>query len=279
MQPALGSEHFDGAAGVGEPLGELGEAIREVARGPVGVVLDYGTRRGAASASPMNVIRPSYSHTMGYRGKLEAQEKARRMRAENMTLADIAATLRVSKSSVSVWVRDVPFTPSERRYGPQRRTHPAHAAKLRQIAELDELGIQRIGTLGEEAFLVAGVALYAGEGAKTDGAVKFANTDSAMISFFCAWLRRFFPIDESRLRVCVYLHEGLDLEAAEQHWSSLTGIPRDQFRAPYRAVADASIRKAKHEYGCVYVSYGCSMTHRTIMGLIRALLSSNAIPG
>ena len=45
---------------------------------------------------------------MGYRGKLEAQEKARRMRAENMTLADIAATLRVSKSSVSVWVRDVP---------------------------------------------------------------------------------------------------------------------------------------------------------------------------
>src|SRR4051794_16978529 len=102
---------------------------------------------------------------MGYRGKLEAQEKARLMRAENMTLADIAATLGVSKSSVSVWVRDVPFTPSKRRYGPQHRPHPFHLAKLRQIEELNELGIQRIGTLGEEAFLVAGVALYAGEGA------------------------------------------------------------------------------------------------------------------
>ena len=201
------------------------------------------------------------------------------MRAENMTLADIAATLGVSKSSVSVWVRDVPFTPSKRRYGPQRRPHPAHTAKLRQIEELNELGIQRIGTLGEEAFLAAGVALYAGEGAKGDGKVVFANTDPGMVSFFCAWLRHFFAIDESRLRVHVYLHEGLDLDAAERHWSELTGVPREQFRAPYRAVADPTIRKAKHEYGCVYVRYGCSTTHRTIMGLIRALLSSQAIPG
>ena len=113
-------------------------------------------------------------------------------RAENMTLADIAATLGVSKSSVSLWVRDVPFTPSKRRSGPQRRPHPAHTAKLRQIEELNELGIKRIGTLGEEAFLVAGLALYAGEGSKGDGMVNFANTDERMISFFCAWLRRFF---------------------------------------------------------------------------------------
>ena len=216
---------------------------------------------------------------MGYRGKLEEQEKARLMRAANMTLADIAATLGVSKSSVSLWVRDVPFTPSKRRYGPQRRPHPAHTAKLRQIEELNDLGIQRIGTLGEEAFLAAGVALYAGEGAKTDGAVRFANTDPAMIAFFCAWLRRFFDIDESRFRVTVYLHEGLDLDAAEEHWSNVTGVPRDQFRAPYRAVADASLRTVKHEYGCAYVRYACSKTHRTIMGLIRALLSSDAIPG
>jgi hypothetical protein len=216
---------------------------------------------------------------MGYRGKLEAQQQARRMRAENMTLADIAAVLGVSRSSVSLWVRDVPFTPSTRRYGPQRRTHPAHTAKLRQIEELDRLGIQRIGTLGEHAFLVAGVALYAGEGAKGDGVVKFANTDARMIAFFCAWLRRVFVIDESRLRVHVYLHEGLDLEAADRHWARVTGVPRTQFRTPYRAVADPTMRKTKHEFGCAYVSYACTITHRTIMGLARALLSSQPIPG
>jgi hypothetical protein len=45
--------------------------------------------------------------------------------------------------------------------------------------------------------------LYAGEGSKTDGDVRFANTDPAMMRFFCAWLRHFFVIDEARLRVRV----------------------------------------------------------------------------
>jgi hypothetical protein len=216
---------------------------------------------------------------MGYRGKVDAQRQARILRARNMTLADIAATLGVSKSSVSLWVRDVPFTPSKRRTGPRRRAHPAHSAKVRQIQELEEHGIERIGTLSDDAFLVAGVALYAGEGAKKDGSVVFANTDARMVAFFCSWLRRFFQIDESRLRVRVYLHQGLDLDLAEQHWSNITAIPRAQFRAPYRAVVDPSIRTAKHQCGCAYVIYSCSTTHRRIMGLIRALLSSDAIPG
>jgi hypothetical protein len=71
----------------------------------------------------------------------------------------------------------------------------------------------------------------------------------------------------------------LDLDAGEAFWSQATGIPREQFTAPYRAKPDPSIRLAKHEHGCVYVGYSCSHTHREIMGLIRALLSSSAIPG
>ena len=51
-----------------------------------------------------------------------------------MTLQDIATELGVAKSSVSLWVRDVPFTPSKRRTGPRRRPHPMHEAKLAQIA-------------------------------------------------------------------------------------------------------------------------------------------------
>lgn len=216
---------------------------------------------------------------MGYRGKVKEQEAARALRAEGHTLADIAAKLGVSKSSVSLWVRDVPFTPSPRRNGPHRRRHPQHEAKLRQIEELNEVGRTRIGTLSEEAFFVAGVALYAGEGSKTDGSVRFPNSDPEMVRLFCAWLRRFFTVDESRLRCRVYLHEGLDLEATEVFWSELTGIPRSHFGKPYRAVPDPSIRRNKHEHGCFYVNYSCSRTHREIMGLVRALLSSRCYSG
>ena len=61
---------------------------------------------------------------MGYRGKVHEQEQARRLRASGLTLMDIAKQLNVSKSSVSVWVRDVPFTPSPRRYRPATQAEP-----------------------------------------------------------------------------------------------------------------------------------------------------------
>jgi hypothetical protein len=216
---------------------------------------------------------------MGYRGKVKEQEKARVLRAQNRTLADIAQTLGVSKSSVSLWVRDVPFTPTLRLRGPHRHPHPAHEAKLRQIEELNREGRARIGALSEEALFVAGVALYAGEGSKTDGEVRFSNSDPAMVRLFCAWFRRFFDVDEKRLRGRLYLHQGLDLIATEAFWSALANIPTDQFHKPYRAVADPSIRRNKHEHGCFSVGYGCSRTHREVMGLVRALLSSEALPG
>ncbi len=211
---------------------------------------------------------------MGYRGKVAEREEARRLRAQSWTLADIAGWLSVSKSSVSEWVRDVEFVPSPRRTGAQRRPHPFRERKLAEIERLNAEGVARIGELSEQAFLVAGAALYAGEGAKTDGDLKFTNSDPAMIGFFCRWLRRFFDVDESRLRLRLYLHEGLDLDAASSFWTELTGIPRHQHHKPYRAKADPSIRRAKHPMGCVTVSYACSRTHRAVMGLVRALLTS-----
>jgi hypothetical protein len=217
---------------------------------------------------------------MGYRGKLSERQQARQLRRAGLPLAEIASRLGVSKSSVSLWVRDVEFDPLPR--PPRGRRRGPNALQRRRQAEIDRLvaeGRERIGRLSEREFLVAGVALYAGEGAKEDGRVRFVNSDPRMVVFFCAWLRHFYEVDESRLRLALYLHQGLDLEAAMAYWSALTGIPQAQFTQPYRAVPDPSIRHTKHVHGCVTVSYSCSATHRAVMGLVRALLSDGAIPG
>ena len=162
---------------------------------------------------------------MGYRGKVKEQEEARRLRAQNWTLQAIAENLGVSKSSVSIWVRDVPFTPSPRRWGPHRRPNPAQFRKQAEIEEMNRRGVAQLAEFDELAFLAAGAALYAGEGAKRDGYVTFANSDPEMMRFFCTWLRRFFEVDERRVRMRVYLHEGLDLDAAEEHWSRIHAGP------------------------------------------------------
>jgi len=222
---------------------------------------------------------------MGYRGKLAEQAKARELRADGMTLNEIATALGVSKSSVSLWVRDVEFEPRPRAYGPRRtgarRRGPnmLQQRKQEEIERLRQEGVERIGRLSEREFLVAGAALYAGEGTKRDGEVKFANSNPAFVMFFCSWLRHFFEIDEARLRVRLYLHQGLDLDEASSFWSKVTGIPRAQFGKPYRAVPDPSIRTTKHLRGCATVGYSCSATHRAVMGLVHALFVAPRDPG
>jgi transcriptional regulator with XRE-family HTH domain len=214
-----------------------------------------------------------YACLVGYRGKTTEQQRARELRARSWTLQEIATELSVSRSSVSLWVRDVVFDPKPRQRPIFRNPSSLHLKKLAEIEAADAWARTYVASLSEDATFAAGIALYAGEGSKTDHSVKFANTDPAMIAFFCRWLRTYFVVDEARLRASVYLHQGLDLDTAEQHWSEITGIPREQFRAPYRAKANASIRRTKHVHGCCYVVYSCSATHRRIMGLVRALLS------
>ncbi len=218
---------------------------------------------------------------MGYGGKLSEQQRARELRAEAWTLLDIARELGVSKSSVSLWVRDVEFEPNPRRhnYWTKDNPHPMQVAKEEEIARCREEGLERIGQLSEREFLVLGLALYAGEGGKTGGRLYFANSDPRLILNFVTWVRRFFDADESKFRIKLYLHEGLDLEAAVTFWSELTGISVAQFGKPYRAVADATIRKSKHAMGCPGVVYHSTTTFRRVMGLVEAVTSNAAVPG
>jgi IS30 family transposase len=115
---------------------------------------------------------------VGYRGKVVERERARELRAQAWTIGEIVAELGVSRSSVSVWVRDVRFDEATRaaRAGANRRrgAHKRGPNRLQQRkqAEIDRLlaeGIDRIGQLSDRDLLIAGAALYAGEGAKGDG--------------------------------------------------------------------------------------------------------------
>ena len=221
---------------------------------------------------------------MGYGGKVAAQQRARELRAQGWTYGEIVEELGVSKSSVSLWCRDVAVDPAlldgrrRARYlaGNLSVTKRPSSLQLRKEAEIEACrrhAAAWLGELNDRDLFVAGIALYAGEGTKRDGAVKFTNTDPRMMALFMRWFRRFFLVDERRLRVRVYLHEGLDLDAATRFWSSLLAIPPSQFGAPYRAKADPSMRRSKHVLGCASVSYSCSASHRLVMGLIEKLLS------
>lgn len=211
---------------------------------------------------------------MGNRGHVEKQERARELRAQAWTLAAIAAELDCAKSSASLWTRGVDFTPKPRSRGhSSQRPHPLHLQKLAEIEECRLWAAEQIGDMSDRDLLMAGIGLYAGDGAKTGNEVRFANSNARLVALHCTWLRRFFEPDESRLRVSLYLHRGLDLDAANEFWASVTGIPTDQFYKPYRAEPDVGIRHNKHEHGCAHIRYASVRTLRKVQGLIEALVS------
>jgi hypothetical protein len=228
---------------------------------------------------------------MGYRGKVDQQARARELRAVGWTLTEICSELEVSKASASLWCRDVEIdleALAQRRRARYLRGNEGarqrgpNALQRRKQAEIDEAraaGAEAIGHLTPRELMLVGTMLYAGEGSKTDGCVSLPNSDPRIIRFFLTWLRTCFDIEERRLRGRLYLHEGLDLDAAVLHWVAVTAIPSEQFTRPYRAAADPSIRRSKHPMGCLTVSYACSRTHREVMGLMTALLTCEVPSG
>ena len=110
---------------------------------------------------------------MGYRGKVQEQATARELRAQGLTMAEIADKIGVPKGSVSLWVRDVPFQPSRRRVGARRRE--PNALQRRKDAEIERLereGIARIGLLDRKQFLVAGAVRRRGSEDRWVGQVR-----------------------------------------------------------------------------------------------------------
>jgi hypothetical protein len=224
---------------------------------------------------------------MGYRGQIDKQNRARDLRAQGWTLTEICEEVGCSKSSASLWCRDVALDEAAlavrrrerslngnegaRRRGPNK----LQRRKQAEIEEMQLAGREEVGELSDRDLMIAGIALYAGEGSKTPGEVRFANSDPRMIVLFMEWMRRCFEIDPSDMRLRLYLHEGLDLDAANAFWSDLTGIPIERFRKPYRAVPDPSIRRSKHPMGCPAICVTPLRLHRRVMGLVDALLSSS----
>lgn len=170
---------------------------------------------------------------MGNGGKHIERHRARELRAEAWTLQEIADELGVSKGSVSVWVRDVEFVPKPRNRG--HASHEPHPLHVRKLAEIERCRVEAdalIGRLSSRDLTMFCLALYAGEGSKTEGAVKIANTNPTLSRVFLAWLRDVFDIDETRLRVTLYLHRDLDLEQANEFWSAALSVPMRSSPSP-----------------------------------------------
>jgi transcriptional regulator with XRE-family HTH domain len=166
--------------------------------------------------------------------KDDLREQARELRREGKTYDEIEEALGVSRSSVSLWVRDLP-RPSPRRTRSElarlaaaERWEPLRAAREaeRQRTKADAAG--EIGRLSDRELFLLGVGLYWAEGTKDKAwnrreSAVIINSDPDVITVYLAWLA-LLGVERSRIRFRMYIHESADVDRAQQYWADLVGV-------------------------------------------------------
>lgn len=177
--------------------------------------------------------------------KDDLRAKARELRGRGLAYKRIATELGVSKSSVSLWVRDLP-RPDRLSYEECRKRQDAAVAaywaaeRARREAYRESIKATARGELGQltqREILIAGAIAYWCEGAKNKPGrprcdrVIFTNSDPAMIRFFIRFLG-VAGVEPKDLVYRVQIHETADVEAAQRYWLEITGADPSQFRRP-----------------------------------------------
>lgn len=187
--------------------------------------------------------------------KTQERELARKLRREDgLPINEIARRVGVSKSSVSLWIRDIELTADQE--AALRVMNPAYNRQLSgwlRVAErhrANRLAAQESGRAlarRREPLHLAGCMLYWGEGAKgPPNQVCFSNTDPEMVRLFVTFLRKYFEISAGDIRISCHLfadHIQRQREI-ERYWLNVAGLPEESLR---RSVVNLYSRSSKRK--------------------------------
>lgn len=205
------------------------------------------------------------------------RQKVIEFRLRGMSYSQIKEKIKISKSTLSVWLKEYPL-PEERirelrDNSPKRieRFRNTMAAKKAQRLNTAYKKVSAdIGKLSERDLFIAGLFLYWGEGSKTtDATTALTNTNPTVLLFFLRWLK-LFGVKKSDLRVKLHLYSDMDIEKTKDWWSKKLRIPLTQFRKPYikKNIQSNAVYKGYFKQGtCSIIYEDVAFLNYILMGL------------
>lgn len=187
--------------------------------------------------------------------RAKERKQARKLRSQGFSLREVAEKIKCAKSSISVWVRDIPLTPEQiDRLESKQDKARAKAANHPNSPKQKWLKI-RSGIIdsGEKeiphryslpTLKLIGTALYWAEGYKASvNMINFSNSDPHMIALMMRFFRKVCKVTENKFRGVVHIHPHLNIDKAKKFWSEISGIPLTQFHKTQLGISRASKHK------------------------------------
>jgi len=171
--------------------------------------------------------------------KLKEQIRAISLRKLGKSYSEICKRVKVSKGTLSLWLRDIKLTPEqEKRLCVEKRQKNTYrlvkfnqGKKIERIKQITSEAKREFDLFINNPLFLPGLMLYWAEGDKSEKGevVKFTNSDPAMIKVMMRWFRNICKIPEKRFRVALHIHKLFCRENVEDYWSKITNIPLTQF--------------------------------------------------
>jgi transcriptional regulator with XRE-family HTH domain len=216
--------------------------------------------------------------------KTRERELARRIRhEEGAPINEIAKRLGVSKSSVSLWVRDIELSAEQRQalleknpaynrqYSGWTRVAERRRAE-RQAFQEQGRGLARRRDPG----FIAGCMLYWAEGSKERNQLQFTNSDPMMARFFVDFLKEHFDLEPRDIKITCNLFADhlVEQQKIECHWLDALGLPPESLR---KSVVNVYSKYSKRKrvgnlpYGTCRVVVSKTWVTQTIYGAIQEI--------
>ncbi len=171
------------------------------------------------------------------------QEKKRAvlLRRKGYSYNDILKEVKVAKSSLSLWLKDLPLTRAEKSYlrtrldknisrGRIKAAAAHHANKMQRDQKTIQIAKQEFQSFREDPLFQTGIGLYWAEGAKRSTTFQFTNSDSDMVEVILAWLEKYTQYKRQDIGFRLFLHNAYAHESCEEKWAKNLSIKIEQFK-------------------------------------------------
>ncbi len=154
--------------------------------------------------------------------KLILKNKAIELRKAGFSYADIKREINVSKSSLSLWLKEVPYKPNDivlKRFERARELSSAARTKIRIDSEKNALIVAQNdigGKISDRNLFFLGLGLYMGEGSKT-AMVRVVNSDLEVIKLTMTWLKKVYGLRNNNFSIRIHLYPALYLGLDTAH--------------------------------------------------------------
>lgn len=199
--------------------------------------------------------------------KVRERDQVIALRKKGYSYREILKEVPVSKSSISLWLKDSPLTDVEKKILSSRRNADISRWRLRAAAsrrvkwekvnqELYQVSKEEFDRYVGSPFFQLGLALYWAEGAKRNTSFAFTNSDVEMVRIMIRWMETFLGVSKEDMHPRLYLHKPYAHENCEEYWAKFTGLPLSSFRKTIYKPTSLLVKKRPNYKGCIRIGLG-----------------------